>query len=296
MTALKNRPDFGPPKLNRLVNLARKIGLLAADNLLPEHCPLCEIALDPSLDQVLLCRFCQSINDLSKIDPNVSCVRCALPLLEASPGKSPPNHSRLAPQAHDIESAVVFCPDCLSRPPSFRRSIICSRYGSIPAIMIHTLKVKKTFYAARFIAHEMAITVAEQNNPQGNSQAPPLGYIDALLPVPLHPRRQKSRGFNQANEIAKLLGKHFALPVLDRAATRIVETPAQKGLNRRERQKALRGAFSVDTEEVVGKRIAIVDDVVTTTSTVRELAKTLLQAGCADCEVWAYARTPAPET
>ena len=112
--------------------------------------------------------------------------------------------------------------------------------------------------------------------------------IDGLLPVPLHWWRQLSRGFNQAEELARPVQRHLGRPVL-RNVTRFRATPFQSGLGARERHKNLRGAFSV-RGEIHARHVLIVDDVVTTGATCAQLAAVLFAAGVEEVSVLAIAR------
>ncbi len=119
----------------------------------------------------------------------------------------------------------------------------------------------------------------------GGTQMPEL-----LLPVPLHPRRLRLRGFNQALEIARPLGRRFSIPVEARTCSRIRATLPQAELELAERQGNLRGAFAL-RGTLHARHVAIVDDVVTTGATVSALAGVLLRQGVSRVDVWAVART-----
>jgi ComF family protein len=117
---------------------------------------------------------------------------------------------------------------------------------------------------------------------------------DLLVPMPLHPARLKERGFNQALELARTIATEYPL-LLDRdACRRIRDTPPQTALPLKARRKNLRGAFTARTEQVAGKRIAIVDDVMTSGSSLNELAGTLKKAGAVEVECWVMARAVRP--
>jgi ComF family protein len=113
---------------------------------------------------------------------------------------------------------------------------------------------------------------------------------DIIAPVPLHRLRLKERGFNQALEIARPISNYFGVKLKPRLCHRTKLTPAQLGLKREERQKNLRNAF-VLTQDVSGSHIALVDDVITTGSTITELAKLLKKAGAKRVDAWSVART-----
>ncbi len=115
--------------------------------------------------------------------------------------------------------------------------------------------------------------------------------VDALVPVPLHPRRMRERGYNQATEIARTVGRALALPLLLRGVERRGPYAPQTGQSAAERARNVASAFAV-ARDVAAMRIAIVDDVITTGATVNALAAQLRAAGAARCVAWAIARTP----
>jgi ComF family protein len=114
-----------------------------------------------------------------------------------------------------------------------------------------------------------------------------------LLPVPLHPRRLGERGYNQAALLAQSLGKRLALPVQLDTLHRVVDTPTQTRLGRRERLANLRQAFALGAQ-VAGLHLVLVDDVMTTGATLATLATLLQREGAARVDAWVLARTPDP--
>ena len=124
-------------------------------------------------------------------------------------------------------------------------------------------------------------------------------HIDLIIPMPMHPQRLKERGFNQALEIAKILTKSckekLGYTKLDYTSVeRQTLTPPQASLPLKERVKNIKGAFNVEAnvkDKLTGKRIAIIDDVMTTGASLNELAKTLKKAGASHVECWVIART-----
>ena len=118
------------------------------------------------------------------------------------------------------------------------------------------------------------------------------GEIDALVAVPLHRTRLHERGYNQAQEIARVLACALQVPAMMRGIERQVATPAQAGQGAKTRRSSVARAFRIQ-RALAGQRIAIVDDVVTTGATVNALAAELKAAGAARCVVLAVARTPA---
>lgn len=112
--------------------------------------------------------------------------------------------------------------------------------------------------------------------------------VDAVLPVPLHWRRRWFRGFNQADEIAAPVARHLGVPML-RNVKRIRATPFQSGLSARERARNLRGAFEI-YGNLSADNVLIVDDVITTGTTVHQLARALRRAGVSKVSALAVAR------
>lgn len=118
-----------------------------------------------------------------------------------------------------------------------------------------------------------------------------LRQFDLLIPVPLHPKRERERGFNQAALLAKEVGRGCGIRVGPRTVLRRVRaTEAQSG-GRREREANVKGAFQViRPDQVEGRRFLVIDDVLTTGATVNECAKALLAAGAAEVAVFTLAR------
>jgi ComF family protein len=118
------------------------------------------------------------------------------------------------------------------------------------------------------------------------------GY-DCIVPVPLHWTRMQKRGFNQARYIAMGIAESCKLPVVDNCIKRIRTTGTQTQLDRTERRKNLQNAFCVPENKIdllLGKKVILVDDVITTGATTAVCAETLLHAGCKEVKVIAIAR------
>ena len=190
------------------------------------------------------------------------CHTCALPLPFATPG--------------------MRCGECQSSPPSFSRAVIPWRYQFPVDGMIGRYK----YHGQRkFVRPLLANFSHHIRQSAGTEQLP-----EALIPTPMHWRRRWSRGFNQAADIAEAIGTALDIPVAAGVVRRTRWVKAQRGLNRAERLANLHGVFEVCG--TLPKRVAIVDDVVTTGATARVLAHCLLEAGAMEVQVWALARTP----
>jgi len=164
-------------------------------------------------------------------------------------------------------------------PPPFIRSYAALRYEAPVNHLISRFKFHRQLHLAKPLAWLMIEGVGELREPP-----------DVLIPVPLHPQRLRERGFNQSLELARVVARHYGLRLDWHLCRRVRATPPQSELDRKQRWKNLRGAFEV-SGNLAGRRVVLLDDVVTTGATVRALGKVLLQAGAAGIEVWTLART-----
>lgn len=174
------------------------------------------------------------------------------------------------------------CGACLRRPPAFDASHIPFHYGYPIAQLIHDLKYRGRIACGRVLGELVARSVRSRID-----DLP--GFI---VPVPLAPGRYRERGYNQAIELGASLERTLGVPMRTDLAVRTRATREQAELNRKERRRNVRGAFSVE-RALPATHLAILDDVVTTGSTVNELAKVLRRAGAEKIEVWAVARAGA---
>lgn len=170
------------------------------------------------------------------------------------------------------------CGRCLQHPPPFERCLAPFRYEEPIRHLIHGLKFGHRHACARTLGELAAAYLREQRE-----------MPELIVPVPLHPARYRERGFNQSLEIARHLSKALNIPLEPRACVRHRRTLPQTELSAGERAKNIRGAFR-QKREIKARHAAIFDDVVTTGSTVGELARLLRKAGVERIDVWAVAR------
>lgn len=174
------------------------------------------------------------------------------------------------------------CGVCARKPPYYRHLRAALVYGFPVDRLIHNFKYRGQLHLGRVLAGLLAESVQTETMP------------DLILPVPLHPQRLRERGYNQAAELARLLGRQLHCPVALDAAERTRHTPQQTALDRDQRSKNMRDAFAV-RPTVYGQRLALVDDVVTTGATVDALAQAALRAGAVEVMVWCVGRAiPGP--
>jgi ComF family protein len=150
--------------------------------------------------------------------------------------------------------------------------------------LVTGLKYQRKLLFARVLGELLAIRIKEALV-YGELEIPEL-----IMPVPMHRWRLARRTYNQAEEIARWLQRDLRVPVESSQLLRVRNTPRQTSLSRAVRLRNIHGAFHV-RGNVADKRIALVDDVITTAATVRELAQILKRAGAAEVQVWAVART-----
>lgn len=172
------------------------------------------------------------------------------------------------------------CGHCQQRPPPMDSTRALFHYREPISQLILQLKFRQRLAIAPLFGELLADRLAAH---------PPLP--EALLPVPLHAARQRQRGFNQSLEIARHAAQRFGIPLLDDYCRRTRNTAAQSQLPARERHRNVRGAFALRTTPASYRHIAIIDDVITTGSTSRELATLLRQADTRVIDCWAIART-----
>ncbi len=204
-----------------------------------------------------LCRAC--IENLP--DQGPVCRRCASPL-----------------------PADGLCGPCVIHPPPYSRALAPFRY----AYPLDALVKAAKFSSRLDYLHHLGRVMADRL--RHDIVDPP----ECLVPVPLHWRRLVARGYNQALELARPLAREFRLPLDVGACRRVRDTGPQTELSARERAANVRSAFRVKPA-LSYRHLALVDDVLSTGSTARELARAFLAAGAMSVEIWAFARAvPGP--
>lgn len=246
----------------------RPVARRLLDLIFPRLCPGCETPLAHRA-QPQLCASCQG-----KLHPLTApfCPVCG----EKFHGISDPNRP---------------CANCANRKLSFDFARSHYHAHGLLRDLIHRLKYQRALHLAPLLAHLLGDNLQD---PRVNDGQPWL-----LVPVPLHPRRQRKRRFNQAAELSQLLAQHRGWPWLE-ALRRTRAAAPQADLDRQERLRNLRGAFALHPsprvrEHLTGARVLLVDDVFTTGSTAHECAKVLKDdASVAIVAVIAVARAGNP--
>jgi ComF family protein len=159
------------------------------------------------------------------------------------------------------------------------------RYDDVARVLVQKFKYSDHLELAPMLGQWMARAGRELTR-----------EADALVPVPLHWRRLWARRFNQSAALALAVGRIAGLPVLSESLRRVRATPQQVGLDKSERAHNVQGAFRVSPErkaDVAGRRLILVDDVLTSGATVEACARALLRAGAAHVDVLVFARVVA---
>lgn len=235
---------------------ARAVSHLLLHQLFPPHCPACGVPVAAGGN---LCPEC--FGALHHITAPL-CACCGIPFALPTP-------------------EGTLCPECISTPPSFDHARAVVVYNDIAGTLVGNLK----YHDRMAMLHRLA---AQMQQAGGGL----LANTDVLVPVPLHWRRLLKRRYNQSAWLAYQLSALSGLPCAPDALARIRHTKPQTGMPRSQRQKNLRAAFAVHAPEAVaGKRVLLVDDVLTTGATANACANALKKAGALQVNVLAFART-----
>jgi ComF family protein len=165
------------------------------------------------------------------------------------------------------------CGRCLAEAPRYDATVAAFAYEFPADALVHSLKFRGELALAGFLGERLRECLGAQS-------------VDHVVPVPLSVERLRGRGYNQSVEIARHLPGRLELSLCERSR----DTPAQVDLPYAERRRNVRGAFRC-TRAILGRTVAVVDDVMTTGATLDELASVLKAAGAARVVNWVVART-----
>lgn len=230
----------------------------ATQAVVPPHCLVCGGAGMADAMPMDVCASCKKALPWMQ----ASCTRCALPLAQSADG----------------------CGSCRDQSLLFDRAQAVFRYDAPLDQLLLRFKFHQDLASGRVLAELLCVAT---------EQAAWLAGIDVVTAVPLSKARLRQRGYNQALLLANTWAAHHGVTHASQALVRSVERPAQSGLSQTQRRKNVRGVFAVrQPEAFAGKRVLLVDDVMTTGATVNEASKTLLRAGAASVRVLVVARVP----
>jgi len=223
--------------------------------IIPRHCLFCLQKTQNAFDLCAACIADLSIN-------NHCCQRCALPL------------------EHDSGQMIYMCGHCLSHRYYYDQVISPFGYVDDMAYLIKKLKYHQKIHYADLLAKLFIAQVKTMHN----FQLPQI-----IMPIPMHQQRLKHRGYNQALELARIFSSYYQLPLNFSALIRSRYTHFQAEMSGSKRQQNVKNAFIIK-KEIQYTHIALIDDVMTTGSTVNEVAKVLKQVGVKKVDIWTIAR------
>ncbi len=226
---------------------------------MPRHCLFC---LEKTHTHTDLCHHC--INKLNLNQP--CCQRCASPLEQAA--------------ITSTKQEVMLCGNCLSHHFHYDRVYSPFTYSEEMRYLIKKMKYQKKIH----FAHTLATLFVQKNHIIKDFQLP-----QAIIPMPMHSKRLRQRGFNQALELSRFFASHYTLPLDYTSLIRSRHTDLQAGMTAIERQKNVQKAFKM-AAPLKYDHIALIDDVMTTGSTVNEAAKILKKIGIKKVDIWIIAR------
>ncbi|MDT8441635.1 MAG: ComF family protein [Desulfuromonadales bacterium] len=231
--------------------------LACLDLLLPPVCLFCGSSTLPPRPAPSLCAVCRAA-----LDPTVSaCRRCETPFHSFAPGRH-------------------LCQTCLCHPPAFSRVYPVGLHRPPLQTAIHGYKYREQLLLADLFGRLMSERLLQETE---------LPVFDLVVPVPLHARRLRQRGYNQALELARPVARRLAVPCDGHALQRVRATPPQQGLNRDQRRRNLRAAFRC-RRQLPGAVVLLVDDVMTSGATADACSRALLTAGADEVHVAVLAR------
>ena len=169
------------------------------------------------------------------------------------------------------------CGSCLKQKKHFDEAICHYQFEEPLRSLIHAFKYDQSLYLATFLSSLML---------RHKSDIPI--QADCLIPVPVHPKRLRERGYNHALELTKILAKKLNKPYKVNLCQKVIHTPHQVGLKLKERNKNLSNAFHVHQNQF--EHVVIIDDLMTSGNTANEVAKSLKKSGIQKVSVWCCAR------
>ena len=252
--SLRRRPTDAVARVGAVL---RAGGRIALDIALPPLCPVCR---EPLANHGGICASCWS--KLSFIT-RPYCDRLGIPFtFDPGPG--------------------VLSMQAIADPPAYRRARAAVRYDDVSRVLVHGLKYSDRLDLAPMLGRWMAHAGREL-----------FAEADALVPVPLHWRRLWARRFNQSAALASVISAASGIEVAHAVLARVRSTAQQVGLSRSERALNVQGAFRVPERAsawVTGRRLIVIDDVLTSGATLDACARALLRAGASTVDVLVFAR------
>lgn len=247
-------------KIEKLILFFKTALTLIMDTIYPHRCPSCKKIVE--LDSV----FCLDCWKKLQFITKPTCSICGTPL-----------------QFNTLLDNNIICAKCLSKKPYYSKAISCFIYNKTISKAIFEFKFYQRMFLSKFFAKFIYAKIKEY-----------LKDIDYIIPVPLSLKRLRWRGFNQTLLLARDLGKLANKEVISNLIIKTKHTKAQVRLKNKDRVKNLKTAFIINEkylEKIKNKNIAIIDDVITTGTTVNECSKVLKRHNVGKIFVFSIAKT-----
>jgi|GEM_PF-281723 len=207
---------------------------------------------------------------LVKLRPRQACIVCSEPshhvVCQSCEDEFGVQEQRCLSCALPLNQSLDYCGNCLRASPSFHRAFTLYDFEGVVAYLIKKMKYDARLSVAQFFADKMTRKINEMQM-SGH-------HYDSIIPMPLHKKRLRERGYNQVVELLRCLDKKAAIDT--KSVQRIKQTAPLTDLSLAQRRKEIKGAFSL-AEPLTHKKILLVDDVMTSGSSLNELAKTILK-------------------
>lgn len=219
--------------------------------------------------------------------------RLRLPSICALCNQYNPNHQAVCSACHQLfvplgptcqhcaeplpDGDFLICGLCCKKTPPLHQVIAAYAFEEPLRTLLHDFKYHEGLYLCSFLSHLIKETIP-----------PEARHTQCLIPVPIHPKRLRQRGYNQAALLAKQLARHFQLPYDLFRCKKIINTAPQASLNASQRQKNLHRAFEVDP--IPYQHVTLIDDLITTGSTANALAFELKKQGVQRVDLWCCAK------
>ena len=239
--------------------------------LYPPHCIACRQIIPAHRHREISRGVCENCEPLFVPLSGPRCAGCGHPLPQALPVKkptatpTPPAELPVKLSTEVPQPGSVLCASCRGASFSFAHNQAAFAYADVVRDVIHDMKFRNSRAAAQGLGAMLAECIRDFHG------------ADFLTPVPMHPQKQRKRGFNQAEELARALSEKYHIPIAP-ALLRTVNTPPQSGLSYRGRIHNMRGVFRINPKvEVKNKNICLIDDIYTTGATLNSCAETLMK-------------------
>jgi len=231
---------------------------------LPADCKICGQALEP-LNFSYICENCWDRVKLLKMP---HCSRCAKPFPASLASR---------------EISSLLCAECSQDSSPFKKIFAPTLYEGVMKEAIHLLKYRRKKGIMKRLEKILKVYFFQTDLP--------FSKFDLVVPVPLHRKKLKERGFNQAELLAKVIATHFGLKLVKNNLQKVKATKSQTSLSKKKRIENIKGAFQFrNKDKFRAKKILLVDDVYTTGTTVREAARVLKKARVREVYIFTLAR------